>query len=175
MQGQESLQKFRKRSRRRKIFLIGFLVAYALMGWLRLRGALLYRNYFDSINLRPNPFYLAISGGAIGFLFSLAIILLLLKTRIGSRFGRWLAGSFLIWFWFDRVWLSTREAFFNQLEVSLLITTATLFWSLILIRKNDWSLTSSKAGIQDPGSPLLSSEMPDQKIILSEEDHVEQA
>jgi len=173
--GQKNLQQAVKRKRRRKFILIGILATYALMGWLRLRGALLYRDYFDSINLQPSPSYLAISGGVIGFLLSLAIILHVLKTRIGSRFSRWLAGIFLVWFWIDRIWLSTREAFYNQLEVSLLITAATLFWALILIRKKDWTLTISTTEIQNLISPLLKPEMPDQKIIPSEKDHVEQA
>lgn len=159
-QGQKNLKKVRKRNRRRKILLIGFLAAYALMGWLRLRGALIYQDFFDSINLRPSPVYLAISGGAIGFLFSLAIILLVFKTQIGSRFSRWLADVFLIWFWVDRIWLSTREAFFNRLEISLLVTAATLFWAFVLIRKNDMVSKLTSPTIHNESLPVLNSEIP---------------
>jgi predicted nucleic acid-binding Zn ribbon protein len=169
-QGQENLVKNRKRSRRRKLTLIGFLTAYALMGWLRLQGALTYREYFESIDFRPGSVYLAITGGAIGFLFSMAIILLVINSRIGVRFSRWLASIFIIWFWIDRIWLSTREAFFNQLGISLLVTTATLFWAFVLIRKRDM-LKSVSSTLFNEGLPAAISDAP---AFSGEEQHVKQ-
>jgi hypothetical protein len=128
----------KKKSRWRKNILIALLGTYALMGWLRLHGAMTYRDYFTTLNLWPRPIYLALSGGMIGFAFTLAAFLLLYKWRTAALYSRWLAIAFLLWFWVDRIWLSLREAFFNQLETAILITLVTLFWGFILIRKKDF-------------------------------------
>jgi len=107
------------------------------MGWLRLHGALTFQDYFTTLNIWPRPIYLAISGGMIGVSFTLAVLLILFNCRYANKYARWLAIVFLTWFWVDRIWLSVREAFFNQLEIGLLITLVTLFWAFILIRRND--------------------------------------
>lgn len=133
----KSITKSRKRGRWRRFVLISLLGIYALMGWLRLHGALTYRDYFTALNIWPRPVYFAISGGMIGFTFTLAVITLFLKWCFAAIYTRWLAVAFLLWFWVDRIWLSVREAFFNQLEIGVLITLATLFWAFILIRRKD--------------------------------------
>ncbi len=129
-----------------RVILVMTLGVYALMGWLRLHGALTYWDYFHQIHLKPGPLYLAISGGLIGFSFSLAVILFLAKSRIAGRYGRWLAGVFLLWFWIDRIFFSTREAFFFQLEISVLISLATFFWAFVLIQKKDLKQKPPKKG-----------------------------
>lgn len=129
----------KKSGRARKNLLTALLSLYALMGWLRLVGTLRLWDYLEKFILWPRPLYLAVSGGLIGFLFSLAIILFLAQRKLAPRFSRVLALLFLIWFWVDRIWLSTRAAFFVQLEASLLITLTTLFWAFGLIKKKDFS------------------------------------
>lgn len=124
--------------RRRRGILIGLQFFYALIGWLRLYESLNFWHYLLSLNLWPRPMYMAITGGAIGFLFSLAIILSLFKSRFAPRFSRWLGIIFLIWFWLDRIWFSTRDAFFNQLVISVMISVITIFWVFILIKKKDY-------------------------------------
>jgi len=172
--GEKFFQKKSKYRRSRKLILIGFLGAYALIGWLRLRNAFVYWDFFDSINLRPSPLYLTITGAAIGFLFTLAVILVTIKIRIGSRFSRWLAGIFLIWFWIDRILFSTRETFFNQLGISLMITAATIFWALILIRKKDMTSISASPTIPHEIPPTQISNNPAFSNDPGEEQHVEQ-
>lgn len=172
--GEKIFQKKSKHRRRRKLILIGFLGAYALIGWLRLRNAFDYWNFFNSINLRPSPLYLAITGATIGFLFTLAVILIILKNRIGSRFSRWLAGGFLIWFWVDRILFSTRETFFDHLGISLTITAATIFWALILIRKKDMASISASPFIPREIPPTQISNNPAFSNGPGEEQHVEQ-
>lgn len=138
IQREEGVSRSNKRRRWRKTILIALLGIFALVGWLRLHGALTYRDYFTTLNLWPHPIYLAISGGMIGITFTLAIFFLLLKWRFADLYARWLAIAFLLWFWIDRIWLSVREAFFIQLETAILITLATFFWAFILIRKKDF-------------------------------------
>jgi len=107
------------------------------MGWLRLHGALTFQDYFTTLNIWPRPIYLAISGGMIGVSFTLAVLLILFNCRYANKYARWLAIVFLMWFWVDRIWLSVREAFYNQLEIGLLITLGTIFWAFILVRRKD--------------------------------------
>jgi hypothetical protein len=133
----ESRLRSNKRRHWRRTILIGMLGFYALIGWLRLRGALTFQDYFTTLNIWPRPIYLAISGGMIGVTFTLAVFFLFFNWRYAYKYARWLAVVFLLWFWADRIWLSVREAFFNQLEVGLLITLVTLFWAFILIGRND--------------------------------------
>jgi len=121
----------------RKRILIAMPAAYAFVGWLRLHGALTYREYFTTLNLWPRPIYLAITGGMIGITFSAVVLLWLFHWRYAALFTRWLAAAFLLWFWIDRIWLSVQEAFFHQLETGLLVTLATILWAFILIRRKD--------------------------------------
>jgi hypothetical protein len=137
IQREESSSRSNKWWHWRRTILIGMLGIYALMGWLRLCGALTFQDYFTTLNIWPRPIYLAISGGMIGVTFSLAVFFLLFNRRYAYKYARWLAVVFLLWFWADRIWLSVREAFFNQLEIGLLITLVTLIWAFTLIRRND--------------------------------------
>lgn len=139
-----------KSARRRRAILIAILALYALVGWLRLRESLLFWDYLLALDFRPRPLYLALSGGILGLLFSLAAIFYVFRVWFAPRFSRWLGFVFLAWFWTDRVWLSTREAFFNQLEIGVLIILFTLFWCLILIRKRDF-FKKRKTGQEDHG------------------------
>jgi hypothetical protein len=126
-----------KLRRWRRRILIAMPAAYALVGWLRLHGALTYREYFTTLNLWPGAIYLAISGGLIGITFSIAALLWLFQWQYAALYTRVLASAFLLWFWVDRIWLSMREAFFHQLETGILITLATIFWGFILVRRKD--------------------------------------
>lgn len=137
IQREDSISRSNKRGRWRRTILIALLGIYALMGLLRLRGALTFQDYFITLNIWPRPIYLAITGGMIGFAFTLAVFLLLFNWRYAYKYARWLAVVFLLWFWADRIWLSMREAFFNQLEIGLLITLVTFIWAFTLIRRND--------------------------------------
>lgn len=127
-----------KWGKRRKALAAALLVIYAAMGWMRLNASLEYRNYLLELNLFPPPIYSAVTGGLIGLLFTLAFILLIFSVKAAPLLVRYLGILFLIWFWSDRIWFSTREAFFSQLFISLMITFATLVWSFILIQKKDF-------------------------------------
>jgi len=122
----------------RRFFLLCLLPVYALIGWLRLHEALNYWDYLIELNIWPRPLYFAVTGGLLGLGFTLAWIFLLLKLKSSARYNRTLGGIFLIWFWADRIWLSLREAFFNQLFTAFLITAVTLGWMFLLIHKADF-------------------------------------
>jgi len=121
----------------RRIFLLCLLPIYALIGWLRLHEALNYWDYLTELNIWPRPMYFAVTGGLLGLGFALAWIFLLLKLKASARYNRIFGAIFLIWFWADRIWLSLREAFFNQLFIAFLITAVTLCWMFLLIHKAD--------------------------------------
>ncbi|MBM3136591.1 MAG: hypothetical protein FJZ98_00200 [Chloroflexi bacterium] len=147
--GDEKIPFARKLRQWRRRILIAIPAVYALVGWLRLDGALTYREYFATLNLWPRPIYFAITGGLIGVTFSLAAFLWLLHWRYAAVYTRWLAIVFLIWFWVDRIWLSVREAFFHQLETGILITLITIVWVFILIRRKDLQLKPK--GLEENG------------------------
>ena len=114
------------------------LPIYALIGWLRLYESLNYRDYLIELNIWPRPLYFAVTGGLLGIGFTLAWVFLLLKFKASARYNRILGMIFLIWFWADRIWLSLREAFFDQLFVGFLISAVTLSWMFLLIHKTDF-------------------------------------
>ncbi len=122
----------------RRILLLCLLPIYALIGWLRLHEAINYWDYLIELNIWPRPLYFAVTGGLLGLGFTLGWILLLLKFKASARYNRTLGVIFLIWFWADRIWLSLREAFYNQLFIAFLITAITLGWMFLLIHKADF-------------------------------------
>ena len=121
----------------RRIISLCLLPGYSLIGWLRFAEALRYWDYLLELNIWPRPLYFAITGAIIGAGFALAWVFLLLKLKMSWVFNRILGWVFLLWFWIDRIWLSMREAFFNQLLIALLITAVTLAWMFLLTRKTD--------------------------------------
>jgi hypothetical protein len=127
-----------KIGRWRRIISLCLLPGYALIGWLRLAEALHNWDYLLDINIWPRPLYFAISGALIGAGFTAAWVILLLKLKFSGRFSRFLGSIFLVWFWVDRIWLSLRDAFFNQLFVAFLITSITLIWMFLLTQKTDF-------------------------------------
>ncbi len=128
----------RKNGAWRRIILLFLLPIYALIGWLRLHESLDYWNYLIELNIWPRPLYFAITGGLLGLGFTLAWIFLLLKFKTSARYNRILGFIFIFWFWADRIWLSLREAFFNQLFSAFFITAVTLGWMFLLINKTDF-------------------------------------
>jgi hypothetical protein len=127
-----------KIGRWRRIISLCLLPGYALIGWLRLAEALHNWDYLLDLNIWPRPLYFAISGALIGAGFTAVWAILLLKLRFSVRFSRFHGGIFLVWFWVDRIWLSLRDAFFNQLFVAFLITAITLIWMFLLTQKTDF-------------------------------------
>jgi hypothetical protein len=131
----------------RRIFLLCLLPVYALVGWLRLYESINYWGYLIELNIWPRPLYFAVTGGLLGLGFTLGWFFLLLKFQASARYNRTLGVIFLVWFWADRIWLSLREAFFNQLFIAFFITTLTLCWMFLLIRKTDFK---QKVKIDEP-------------------------
>ena len=127
-----------KIGKRTRLIIVCLLSFYALTGWLRLNESLRFWGYLLELKLWPRPLYLAITGGAIGILFTLVIFLYVFKSKAASVCNRWLGILFLIWFWVDRIWLSSREAFYNQQIISFFITFVTFIWTFILVRKKDF-------------------------------------
>jgi membrane glycosyltransferase len=121
----------------RRIILLCLLPLYALIGWLRFHEALNYWGYLTELNVWPRPLYFAITGAVLGAGFTLGWVFLLLKLKASTIYNRLLGLVFLLWFWVDRIWLSLRAAFFNQLLVAFFITAITLGWLFLLIQKTD--------------------------------------
>jgi len=124
---------------KRAIALAAFSV-YALMGWLRLGETLRFWHYLKKLRLIPGPLYVAISGGAIGLFFTAAFILLVLHIKNARFFTRIVSILFLMWWWFDRIWLGRREAFYAQLGISILVTALTLLFAFLCIRPDSLPL-----------------------------------
>lgn len=112
---------------------------YALLGWLRFTNGLKFSDNFTDINLWPRPLYISISGLVIGILFTTAIIFMVLKIKYTPAFLRILGVLFILWLWFDHIWFGTREAFFNQVIITLLITLVTLILIFVLVKKKDYN------------------------------------
>jgi hypothetical protein len=115
-----------------RIIALILIPVYALLGWLRLAEALKYWDYLLELNIWPRPLYFAITGMLLGVCFTIAWILLLLNLKIGIVIGKTIGWIFLAWFWVDRIWLSLKEAFYDQLFIALLITAITLIWIYLL-------------------------------------------
>ena len=132
VQNEESNTK--KRREWQRITALGMAVIYSLMGWLRLRETLRYWHYLRSLRLYPGPLYLAVSGGMVGLLFTVIFFLILFRSRISTVFTRITSFLFLLWWWADRIWLGTREAFVTHLSTSVLITVLSLLFAFLLVR-----------------------------------------
>ncbi len=111
---------------------------YALLGWLRLVEALKNQEYLLALQVWPRPLYLIASGLALGVGFSLAFLLVIFRVKFAPIYFRILAMVFLGWLWFDRAWLGTRAAFFNQLGFTILISVITLAITFLLVRNEDY-------------------------------------
>ncbi len=122
----------------RRILAILCLAPYALLGWLRFSQGLAYREYLTELALWPGPQYIIFSGLAIGVSFSLLMLVLLLRARFVPLLARMLCMLFLGWLWADHIWLGTREAFYYQLVVNILISAATLLIAFVLVRGRDY-------------------------------------
>jgi hypothetical protein len=132
------INKKRKRERRRYWISAFFFMLYALFGWLRLQQTLLYWYYFLELNLWPHPIYLASSGGAIGFGYSLALIFHLLKFKYTALYIRFLGIALIIWIWIDRIWIGMRNSFVLLLPITIIITVCTIGLDLLIISKIEY-------------------------------------
>ena len=110
--------KKKKRARRRYWISAFFLTLYALVGWLRLYQTLLYWYYFLELGLWPHPIYLAVSGGAIGIGYSLALIFHLARFKHTARYIRFLGILLIVWVWIDRIWIGMRDSFIFLLPIT---------------------------------------------------------
>jgi len=129
----------KKRARRRYWISAFFLMLYALIGWLRLQQTLLYWYYFLELSLWPHPLYLAVSGGAIGAGYSLALIFHLARFKYTARYIRFLGFLLIIWIWIDRIWIGIRDSFISLLPITILITICTIGLDLLLVRKIEYT------------------------------------
>jgi len=127
--------KKKKRARRRYWISAFFFMLYALIGWLRLQQTLVYWYYLLKLNLWPHPIYLAVSGGAIGFGYNLALVFHLLKFQYTALYIRFLGILLIIWLWIDRIWIGMRDSFIPLLPITIIITICTIGLDLLLIRK----------------------------------------
>ena len=110
---------------------------YALLGWLRFYNGLRYEEIFTILNLWPRPLYIILSGLAIGSTFTIGMLFILFKLKVTPGYMKILGMAFLVWLWVDNIWLGTREAFFNQIIVTLIITLITLILAFILVKDKD--------------------------------------
>ena len=130
--------KKKKRARRRYCFSAFFLTLYALVGWLRLYQTLLYWYYFLELGLWPHPIYLAVSGGAIGIGYSLALIFHLARFKYTARFIRFLGILLIVWIWIDRIWIGMCDLFISLLPITIIITGCTIGLDLLFVRKTEY-------------------------------------
>jgi len=136
--------KKKKRARQRYWISAFLLMLYALVGWLRLQQTLLYWYYFLELSLWPHPFYLAVSGGAIGIGYSLALIFHLARFEYSARYIRFLGILLIIWIWIDRIWIGIRDSFILLLPITIIITGCTIGLDLLLIRKTEYKKKNQK-------------------------------
>ncbi|MCD6576931.1 MAG: hypothetical protein J7K66_02830 [Anaerolineaceae bacterium] len=125
----------KKRARRRYWISAFLLMLYALVGWLRLQQTLLYWYYFLKLGLWPHPFYLAVSGGAIGFGYTLALVFHLVRFKYTAYYIHFLGILLVLWIWLDRIWIARRDSFISLLPITVIITCCTIGLDLLLIRK----------------------------------------
>lgn len=136
--------KKKKRARRRYWISAFILMLYALVGWLRLQQTLLYWYYFLELSLWPHPLYLAVSGGAIGIGYSLALIFHLARFEYSARYIRFLGILLIIWIWTDRILIGIRDSFILLLPITIIITGCTIGLDLLLIRKTEYKKKNQK-------------------------------
>jgi len=140
----DDIVKKKKRARRRYWISALFLTLYALVGWLRLQQTLLYWYYFLELGLWPHPLYFAVSGGAIGIGYSLALIFHLARFKYTARYIRFVGILLIIWLWIDRIWIGMRDAFIFLLPITILITGCTIGLDLLLVRKTQYKKKSKQ-------------------------------
>ncbi len=136
--------KKKKRARRRYWISAFLLMLYALVGWLRLQQTFLYWYYFLELSLWPHPLYLAVSGGAIGIGYSLALIFHLARFKYTARYIRFLGILLITWIWIDRIWIGMRNAFISLLPITIIITGCTIGLDLLLVRKIEYKKKNQK-------------------------------
>ena len=136
--------KKKKRARRRYRISAFLLLLYALVGWLRLQQTLLYWYYFLELGLWPHPLYLAVSGGAIGIGYSLALIFHLAHFNYTARYIHFVGILLIIWIWIDRIWIGMRDAFIFLLPITIIITACTIGLDLLLVRKIEYKKKSEQ-------------------------------
>jgi hypothetical protein len=122
------------------------LAVYALVGWLRLQGALSYWYYFLELGLRPHPLYLLISGGLIGLGYSLALVFHLIRHRLTPLLIRVLGFGLITWIWIDRIWIAIRETFINLLLGTFLITICTICLDVLLASTLEYKQAKEEHG-----------------------------
>ena len=120
--------------KRRHLLAAFFLLAYALMGWLRLYNYIRFWGYLQELGIWPSPLYLALSGGLIGLAFSAALVVFGLRLKVRVLLVRLVGLVFLLWLWLDRILLSDRPTFIFLLPVTVIITLLTVFLMFVLIR-----------------------------------------
>ena len=125
-------------SRRRYRISAFFFMLYALVGWLRLQQTFQYWYYLLELNLWPHPIYLAISGGTIGFGYSLALIFHLFRFKYTALYIRFLGIALIIWIWIDRIWIGMRNSFVLLLPITIIITGCTIGLDLLLVNKIEY-------------------------------------
>lgn len=148
--------KQKKRARRRYWISAFFLMMYALVGWLRLQQTFLYWYYFLELDLWPHPLYLAVSGGAIGIGYSLALIFHLARFKYTARYIRFLGVLLIIWIWIDRIWIGMRDSFISLLPITIIITGCTIGLDLLFVRKTEYIKKSKQHAWKNrKGSKIL--------------------
>jgi hypothetical protein len=134
----ESQSKRELQGKGRRIAALFCTFWYALFGWLHFYNGLRYEEIFTTLNLWPRPLYIILSGLAIGSTFTVGIFLIFLRAKITPTYMKILGMVFLVWLWFDNIWLGTREAFFNQVIITFLITLITVILIFILLKDKDY-------------------------------------
>jgi len=132
------INKKKRRARRRYWISAFFFMLYALVGWLRFQQTLLYWYYLLELNLWPHPIYLAISGGALGIGYSLALIFHFIQYKFMPLYFRFLGIALIIWIWIDRIWIGMRNSFVLLLPITIIITGCTIGLDLLLVNKIEY-------------------------------------
>jgi len=112
-----------------RILLIIILGLLSTSGWLRVTQAVLNRDWIETLQLWPGPFYFLCSGIVWGALFLAALVLILFQIKGAGWFTIGVAIFTSGWRWLERILFLKSEPAQNSWPFEILLN---LFLLLIL-------------------------------------------
>ena len=90
----------------RQIIAALIMIAFSLLGWLRLAESIRLWNILIEVGLNPPPLYLAMTGGLIGMFSLIAAISILICLKWAVVYMRLCSILLVAWLIFDHLFLS---------------------------------------------------------------------
>ena len=126
-----------KRSARRPLSLSVLLVVCLLIslgGWTRVLYSILNWYWLNYAGVKPGPLYLAVTGGLLG-LVSLVVLVLLWGRRPGYRLvGSAAALFFVLAYWADRLLFANTTSSMQNVVFSAAVTLIGLSYAIVTLR-----------------------------------------